>query len=247
MRQVIIIPARYGSTRFPGKPLILINGKPMIQHVYERALSSKIKEIWVATDDERIFKEVLRFGGKALMTAKTHICGTDRVAEATELLGLSPEDIVVNLQGDQPFFPSEYFQLLIEPLLSGKAKMATLATPIKTEEDLYNPNKVKVVLDRKGYALYFSRSLIPYFRPPGEPPLYLKHIGVYAYTKEFLDLFVKLHPGSLELTEKLEQLRALEHGYKIAVNIVPEDVPEVDTPEDLEKLTKLTKLRGISL
>ncbi|QER42051.1 3-deoxy-manno-octulosonate cytidylyltransferase [Thermodesulfobacterium sp. TA1] len=242
MRKVIIIPARYGSTRFPGKPLVYIEGKPMIQHVYERALSSGIKEVWVATDDERILQEVSRFGGKALMTANTHICGTDRIAEASDILGLAPEDIVINLQGDQPFFPAAYFQPLIEPLVSKKAKMTTLATPIKQDEDLTNPNKVKVVLDLQGYALYFSRNLIPYFRPPGEPPLYLKHIGVYAYTKEFLDLFVKLPPGTLELTEKLEQLRALEHGYKIAVSIVSEEVPEIDTPEDLEKLKKIRGL-----
>jgi 3-deoxy-manno-octulosonate cytidylyltransferase (CMP-KDO synthetase) len=240
MRKVIIIPARYGSTRFPGKPLALLWGKTIIRHVYERALASEIEEIYVATDDERIFNEVISFGGKAILTSKEHTCGTERVAEAVNILGLDEEDLIINLQADQPLFPSEYFSLLIKPLLfSSDIHMSTLATPIKNLKDLENPNRVKVVLDKEGRALYFSRSSIPYFVPSGKEPLYLKHIGVYAYTKGFLDKFIHLPPGDLEASEKLEQLRALEYGYKIAVTVVPKEVPEVDTPEDLEYIKTL--------
>lgn len=241
MKVVIIIPARYGSTRFPGKPLALINNKPMIQHVYESALKSDIKDIYVATDDERIYEEVLRFGGKALMTKKYHTCGTERVAEASNILGLSSEDIIINLQGDQPLFPAKYFHLLIEPLKEEIVSMSTLATPFKNSEEINNPNKVKVVVDLRGNALYFSRAPIPYFRPPGELPVYLKHIGVYAYRKKFLDIFVNLPKGKLEEIEKLEQLRVLEHGYSIRVKVVEQDVPEVDTPEDLTRVQEYLK------
>lgn len=238
MRQVIIIPARYGSTRFPGKALIELWGKPLIQHVYERARACGLKEIYVATDDKRIFDTVVNFGGKAVMTGD-HPSGTDRIAEATNILGFDEEDLIINLQGDQPLFPADYLSPLIKPLLfNTEALMATLATPIYKKEDISNPNKVKVVLDKKGWALYFSRSPIPYHRPPGREPLYLKHIGVYVYRKKFLDEFVRLPQGELEQAERLEQLRALENGYKIAVSIVPRDIPEVDTPEDLEYIKK---------
>ncbi len=234
MKQVIIIPARYRSTRFPGKPLVQLWGKPLIQHVYERALKSGLQEVYVATDDKRIFDTVVNFGGKAIMTSHQP-SGTDRVAEAANILGLDEEDIVINLQGDQPLFPEEYFSLLVKPLLLYEdISMATLAVPIQTKQDLENPNKVKVVMDKRGRALYFSRSPIPYFRAPGKEPPYYKHIGVYAYRKGFLDIFVRLAPGVLEEAEKLEQLRALENGYLIAVTLVPRDYPEVDTPEDLE-------------
>ncbi len=242
MRKVIIIPARYGSTRFPGKPLALLWGKPMIYHVYQRAKASDIPEVYVATDDEKIFKEVEAFGGKAIFTSKEHTCGTERVAEAANILGLSEEDLIINLQGDQPLFPSEYFSLLIKPLLfSSDVHISTLATPIINLKDLENPNKVKVVLDKEGRAIYFSRAPIPYFMRSGKEPVYLKHIGVYAYTKGFLDRFIGLPPGDLESSERLEQLRALEYGYKIAVTVVPKDVPEVDTPEDLEYIKTLKK------
>ncbi len=241
MRKVIIIPARYGSTRFPGKPLVNLWGKPLIQWVYERACESGLSEIYVATDDKRIFDVVVGFGGKAVFTGE-HPSGTDRVAEAVNILGFSKEDIIINLQGDQPLFPSEYFHHLVQPLLlDSQIPMATLAVPIRNRADLDNPNKVKVVLDKKGRALYFSRSPIPFFRPPGKEPLYFKHIGVYAYRKGFLDEFVKLPQGDLERAEKLEQLRALEHGYQIAVSLVQDDIPEVDTPEDFEYVKFLTK------
>lgn len=241
MRKVIIIPARFGATRFPGKPLVNLWGKPLIQWVYERACESGLKDIYVATDDKRIFDVVVGFGGKAVFTGE-HPSGTDRVAEAVNILGYSEEDIIINLQGDQPLFPSEYFHHLIKPLLlDSQIPMATLAVPIRNRADLENPNKVKVVLDKKGRALYFSRSPIPFFRPPGKEPIYLKHVGVYAYRKGFLDEFVRLPQGDLEKSEKLEQLRALEHGYSIAVSLVQEDIPEVDTPEDLEYVKFLTR------
>ncbi len=211
----------------------------------KRALKSGLQEIYVATDDKRIFDTVVNFGGKAIMTSHQP-SGTDRVAEAANILGLDEEDIVINLQGDQPLFPEEYFSLLVKPLLFYRdISMATLASPIYNKKDLENPNKVKVVIDKKGRALYFSRSPIPYFRPPGKEPPYYKHIGVYAYRKAFLDIFVRLSPGILEQAEKLEQLRALENGYSIAVTLVPRDYPEIDTPEDLEYIKTHWKEEGL--
>ncbi len=241
MNQIILIPARYSSTRFPGKPLVQLFGKPLIQYVYERALESGIKEIYVVTDDKRIFDTVVAFGGKAIMTGD-HPSGTDRIAEAANILGIDKETIVINLQGDQPLFPPEYFKVLTQPLLiDSEISISTLAVPIYAKSDLENPNKVKVVLDKRGRALYFSRSPIPFFRSPGKEPTYLKHIGVYAYRKKFLDAFVKLPLGDLEQAEKLEQLRALEYGFSIVVSIVPKDVSEVDTPEDLEYIKEYIK------
>jgi len=238
MRIVGIIPARYGSTRFPGKPLAELRGKPLIQHVWERARASRIlDEVVVATDDERILRTVEGFGGRALLTSPEHTCGTERLAEAARLLKLADEDLVVNIQGDQPLVAPEAIEELVRPLLlSSEVPMATLAVPIENPEELTDPNRVKVVVDREGRALYFSRAPIPYFRPPGPAPRYLRHIGLYAYRREFLDIFVKLPPGELERAEKLEQLRALENGYPIAVSITPYECPEVDTPEDLERL-----------
>ncbi|OAG28710.1 3-deoxy-manno-octulosonate cytidylyltransferase [Thermodesulfatator autotrophicus] len=236
-----IIPARYGSTRLPGKPLALIAGRPMIVHVYERARKSKILEkVIVATDDERIKKTVKEAGGEAILTAKNHTCGTERIAEAADILRLSPDDIIVNIQADQPLLEPAVIEELVKPLLlNTDLPMATVAVPIEREEEKHDPNRVKVVLNRKGQAIYFSRSLIPFYRPPGPSPTYLRHIGLYAYRKEFLDTFVRLKPGELEQAEKLEQLRVLEYGYPIAVSITKYDCPEVDTPEDLEKIEKL--------
>ena len=171
------------------------------------------------------------------MTSPNHSCGTERLAEAANLLRLSPEDIVVNIQGDQPFIVPDVIQELVHPLLlRPELPMATVATTLTREEELTDPNRVKVVLNREGLALYFSRAPIPYHRAPGEKPLYLRHIGIYAYRRAFLETFVRLAPGALEQAEKLEQLRALEHGYPIAVSITKYDCPEVDTPEDLERL-----------
>lgn len=238
MRIVGIIPARYGSTRFPGKPLAELWGKPLIEHVYQRAKrSSLLEEVVVATDDERIFRCVEGFGGRVLMTSPQHTCGTERIAEAAGLLGLAPEDLVVNIQGDQPLVAPQVIEELVKPLLlSSEVPMATVAIPVENPEEIHDPHRVKVVLNREGRALYFSRAPIPYLRRPAKAPLYLRHIGLYAYRKGFLDVFVKLPPGALEEAEKLEQLRALENGYPIAVSITRYDCPEVDTPEDLERI-----------
>ncbi len=241
MKIVAIIPARYASERFPGKPLALIKGRPMIQHVYLRAKKSPtLEKVVVATDDERIKRAVEEIGGESLMTSPSHRCGTERIAEAADLLRLSEDDIVVNIQGDQPLLEPVVIEELVRPLLlKSEILMATLAVPIKREEEKDDPNRVKVVLDREGFALYFSRSPIPFHRPPGESPVYLRHIGLYAYRRDFLDVFVRLEPGELEKAEKLEQLRALEYGYRIAVSITKYDFPEVDTPEDLKRVEEL--------
>ncbi len=243
MKIVALIPARFASTRFPGKPLASLKGKPIIQHVYERARQSELlEEVIVATDDERIKQAVEAFGGKALMTSAQHTCGTERIAEAAEILRLAQDDIVVNIQGDQPLFEPAVVEELVRPLLlKAQIPVSTLAVPIKYEEELFDPHRVKVVLNREGLALYFSRSPIPFYRPPGPKPVYLRHIGIYAYRREFLETFVRLAPGELESAEKLEQLRVLEYGYPLAVSITKYDCPEVDTPQDLERLKSLTE------
>ncbi len=241
MRIIGLIPARYASTRFPGKPLASLLGKPMIQHVYERAKAAPLLEqVVVATDDERIKKVVEAFGGEALMTSPEHSCGTERLAEAAEILRLAEDDIVVNIQGDQPLLEPAVIEELVRPLLlNSELPMATVAVPIVREEELNDPNRVKVVLNREGLALYFSRSPIPFYRVPGPKPSYLRHIGLYAYRRDFLETFVRLEPSELEQAEKLEQLRALEYGYPIAVSITKYDCPEVDTPEDLKRVEEL--------
>ncbi len=238
MKIIGIIPARYGSTRFPGKPLAKLKDKPLIQHVYERAKQSKVLEdLIVATDDERIKACVEGFGGKALMTSIHHTCGTERLAEAADILRLSGDDIIVNIQSDQPLIEPPVIEELIRPLLlRADIPMATVAVPIERKEEITDPNRVKVIINKEGLAIYFSRSPIPYHRVPGPKPLYLRHIGIYAYRRSFLETFVRLKPGELEMAEKLEQLRALEYGYPIAVTITKYDCPEVDTPEDLKKL-----------
>ncbi len=240
MRIVGIIPARYGATRFPGKVLAELWGRPIIEHVYERARASSVLEkVVVATDDPRVEEAVRALGGEVLMTSPEHTCGTERVAEAANLLGLSGDDIVVNVQADQPLLAPQVLEELVRPLLlSSDIPMATVAIPVESPEELKDPNRVKVVLDKEGRALYFSRSVIPYFRAPGKAPSYLRHIGIYAYRKEFLDTFVRLPRGELEMAEKLEQLRALENGFPIAVTVTQYDCPEVDTPEDLERIVQ---------
>ncbi len=243
MRIIGLIPARFGSTRFPGKPLALLRGRPMIQHVYERALkASCLDYVAVATDDQRIKACVEAFGGKALMTSPNHSCGTERLAEACDVLQLSKDDLVVNIQGDQPLLAPEVLEELVRPLLLDPSlPMATVAKPFESQEECLNPNRVKVVVNRQGRALYFSRAPIPFYRPPGKRPGYLRHIGIYAYRRAFLDIFVRLPRGKLEQAESLEQLRALEHGYAIAVSLTQYECPEVDTPEDLQKLEKENK------
>lgn len=240
---VAIIPARYHSNRFEGKPLAKILGKPMIQHVYERAKAVPLlARVAVATDDERIADCVRSFGGEVAMTSSQHVSGTDRLAEAAELMGISENDVVVNIQGDQPMFASEIVEQVALPLLDDMTlPMSTLIYRIIRSEEIYDPNHVKTVFDCHGNALYFSRSSIPFQRNPEEPvsPTYYKHLGFYAYRKGFLLTFVGLPEGEWERFEKLEQLRALEYGYKIRVVLTSHDSIEVDTPEDLKRVEEI--------
>jgi 3-deoxy-manno-octulosonate cytidylyltransferase (CMP-KDO synthetase) len=237
MRIVVLIPARYGSTRFPGKPLADLLGKPLIQRVYEQVRQVPgLDGIHVATDDERIRDCVLGFGGEAVMTRPDHPSGSDRLAEAAARLGLAPFDLVVNIQGDQPVFPPKLVAHLAG--LFEKDCSLVMATPARRFTDpavAANPNVVKVVFDHRGRALYFSRSPLPYWRE-GERPYFFRHIGIYVYRVAFLQNFVTLPPGRLEEAEKLEQLRALEYGFPIQVAETTGDTLEVDTPEDLAQV-----------
>jgi 3-deoxy-manno-octulosonate cytidylyltransferase (CMP-KDO synthetase) len=238
---VCIIPSRYESTRFPGKPLADLCGKPMIQHVYERVLRAKsVSFAAVATDDERIFDAVAAFGGRAVMTSPRHRSGTDRIAEAVETMGLRDDDIVVNIQGDQPLFEPVQVDEVVGPLLADAAvSMSTLIYRIVRDEEITHPNAVRVVFDHDQFALYFSRATIPFVRDPGKKVDYFKHHGIYAYRRDFLRTFTALPEGVLERLEALEQLRALEHGYRIKVVVTPHDSVEVDTPEELERVRRL--------
>ncbi len=233
-----IIPARYSSTRLPGKVLLDIAGKPMIQHVYERARkSSALDHLVVATDDDRVWERVRGFGGEVVETSPSHPSGTDRVAEAVRKLGLEDGDWVVNIQADQPLFEPGMIDEIVGPFREDpNLPMAALIYPIHSPEELYNPSVVKVVCDKKGFALYFSRSPIPYVIPPNLPARYYKHIGPYAYRMDFLLKFTQLERGDLERAESLEQLRALENGYRIRMVVTQYDSQEVDTPEDLRKV-----------
>lgn len=236
MRQVAIIPARFASTRLPGKPLAPILGKPLIRWVYEQAQQIPgLDGLFVATDDRRIRDCVRDFGGQALMTRPEHPSGSDRLAEAAGLLGLAPFDLVLNIQGDQPLFPPQVAAQLLQVLKRDCS--AVLATPARRLTDpgaAADPNVVKVVVDHRGRALYFSRSPIPYWRD-GQRPHFFRHIGLYAYRVSFLREFVTLPPGRLEQAEKLEQLRALEYGFPIQVVETAGETLEVDTPEDLAR------------
>ncbi|MBU2227676.1 MAG: 3-deoxy-manno-octulosonate cytidylyltransferase [Proteobacteria bacterium] len=238
---VCIIPSRYESTRFPGKPLADLCGKPMLQHVYERVLRAKaVSFAAVATDDERIFRAVEAFGGRAVMTSPRHRSGTDRIAEAVDSLNLKDDAIVVNIQGDQPLFEPAQVDEVVGPLFEDASiPMSTLIYRIVREEEIAHPNAVKVVFDAKGFALYFSRATIPFVRDPGTRADYYKHHGIYAYRRDFLRTFTALPEGVLERLEALEQLRALEHGYRIRVVVTPHDSVEVDTPAELDRVRRL--------
>lgn len=246
-----LIPARYRATRLPGKVLLNIAGKPMIQHVYERACQAAVlDEVIIATDDERILRVVQRFGGRAVMTRPDHASGTDRIAEVVRSL---PCALVVNIQGDEPMIPPTAIDAAVQPLLDDPdVAMATLATDITTREEHHDPAAVKVVVDAQGWALYFSRAPIPFFRlDPGqaEPDhprrhprsglLPLKHIGLYVYRRDTLLWFASLPPSPLEQTEGLEQLRALDAGCRIKVSRVDYSPVSVDTPADLERVRRL--------
>lgn len=247
MTSVGVIPARYGSSRFPGKALALLAGKPMIQWVYEQSLrSSRLTDIIVATDDERIRRTVLGFGGNVRMTSPHHRSGTDRVAEVARSI---PCDIVVNIQGDQPFIAPEMVDEVVEALQTDSAlPMATLMHPIRNPEDFDSPGVVKVVTDLRGDALYFSRSRIPASEVGASVPLF-EHIGLYAYRREFLLKLAMLEPTPLESCESLEQLRVLEHGFRLrVVKTRCQDTElagfSVDTPEDLARAQRMLAARG---
>ncbi len=230
-KTAVIIPARYASTRFPGKPLAKLNGKPMIQHVVEKAQGSRADLVLVATDDERIRKVVEDFGGRAVMTAVSHPSGTDRIEEAVRLCR-EEVGIVINVQGDEPLIPTSVIDELIEVMKTHpEIEMATVAVPGHRES--MTENNVKVVFGADHFALYFSRSMIPFCRAGGVPaPVYL-HWGIYAYRRSVLERFVKLPVGVLENSEKLEQLRALENGIRIYVQVSNLESIGVDTPDDL--------------
>jgi 3-deoxy-manno-octulosonate cytidylyltransferase (CMP-KDO synthetase) len=247
----VIIPARYASTRFPGKPLVDINGKPMVQHVYERAIESGASKVIVATDDARIAKVVSDFGGQYCMTGSHHESGTERLAEVIDMEGMLAHELVVNVQGDEPFIPAVNIQQVAENLYHHQqAEMATLAVRINDVEEAFNPNVVKVVTDKQGFAMYFSRATIPYDRSRfldeeiideiGD--YYLRHIGIYAYRAGFIKQYVSMSPSGIEQIESLEQLRVLWHGEKIHVDIARETPPAgIDTPEDLERILALQR------
>jgi len=238
MNVVCIIPSRYESSRFPGKPLADLCGKPMIQHVYERVLMAHtVSYAAVATDDERIYAAVLKFGGHAVMTSTWHRSGTDRIAEAISKLDHPDVGIVVNIQGDQPLFEPVQVDEVVKPLLDDPAvPMSTLIYKIQRDEEITHPNAVKVVFDHNDFAIYFSRATIPYVRDRENKASYYKHHGIYAYRRDFLDIFTRLPESVLEKLEALEQLRALEHGYRIKVVETLYDSVEVDTPQELERV-----------
>jgi 3-deoxy-manno-octulosonate cytidylyltransferase (CMP-KDO synthetase) len=227
-----IIPARYASTRFPGKPLALIHNKPMIQHVYERCKEADLEDVYVATDDDRIKKVIEDFGGKVIMTNPQHASGTDRCAEAARILYLKDDDIIINIQGDEPFIRKEEINLLAHLMENQEVQIATLVKPITLVEELNNPNKVKVVFTDSNKALYFSRSPIPHTAHRPLPTAH-KHLGIYAYRNRILQAITHLPVSSLEETEKLEQLRWLQNDYTIHVQTCHHESIAVDTPEDL--------------
>jgi 3-deoxy-manno-octulosonate cytidylyltransferase (CMP-KDO synthetase) len=243
MKIVAIIPCRYDSARFQGKPLTPILGKPMIQWVYERAKQADIlSHVVVATDDDRIYRCVEGFGGRVLMTAQTHRSGSDRAAEAAGKLDLDSEDIVINIQGDQPAFDPRCLSEVVSPLLEDPAvHMTTLIYKIQDPDEIKDPTCVTCVFDSENYALYFSRSPIPFGANDSAPFDLFKHIGVYAFRKHFLDHFASLPQGVLEAVEKLEQLRPIEHGFRIKVVETRYDSIEVDTPLHVQKAEEILR------
>ncbi|HPE40641.1 MAG TPA: 3-deoxy-manno-octulosonate cytidylyltransferase [Bacteroidales bacterium] len=238
MKKIGIIPARYGSSRFPGKPLVDISGKPMIQHVFERAMESSLDEIYVATDDQRIVDRVIAFDGNVLLTSPNHPSGTDRCGEASIKLHLDDHDIIVNIQGDEPFIQKEQIDALVALFDQPDVEIATLVKPFDNPLDAQNPNKVKVVFSNQHKALYFSRSPIPYPRD-SEEITYYKHLGIYAYRYQTLKKLITLPISSLEKVEKLEQLRWLENNFSIFVAITDHESIAIDTPEDMHKIHNL--------
>lgn len=242
MKFIGIIPARYASTRFPGKPLADLHGKPMIQRVYEQ-VQNVLDQVVVATDDEKIENAVIAFGGNVIMTSDQHTSGTDRCYEAFCKAG-SGYDTIINIQGDEPFIRPEQIELLKNCFADPHTQIATLVKPFHPEDDfetvLFNPNSPKVVMNKNNEAMYFSRSVIPYFRGKHHTEwlgnhTYYKHIGLYGYRADILKEITSLPPSSLEIAESLEQLRWLENGYRIKVGITNVETIGIDTPEDMEK------------
>lgn len=242
MNFIAIIPARYQSTRFPGKPLALLGNRPIIRHVYENA-RAVLEHVWVATDDERIAEVVKGFGGKVVMTRNDHQSGTDRCAEAALKIPVD-FDVVINIQGDEPFVRREQLEALKGCFADPQTQIATLIKKAENEAELFNPNRPKVVVDKQHHALLFSRSAIPFIRGKeqgewlGAHPFYC-HLGMYAYRKNILPEITKLSPSALELAESLEQLRWIENGYKIKTAVTAFESIGIDTPEDLEAAEKL--------
>jgi len=242
-----IIPARYASTRFPGKPLIDILGKSMIQRVYEQAKkSTMLTDVYVATDDERIYKHVEEFGGKAVYTKEEHPSGTDRCFEALQTIGKN-YDYIINIQGDEPFIDPSQIDLLCN-VCDGNTELATLMIPVDSHEVLFDMGEVKITLNQNMEALYFSRMVIPFIK--GKPQEewhkhhnYFRHVGMYAYRKDVLEKVTQLKPSSLEIAESLEQLRWLENGFKVKCAITQFDSHCIDTPEDIEKVIRLMNIK----
>ena len=238
MKFIAIIPARYASTRFPGKPLAILGGKPVIQRVYEQA-ATVLEEAYVATDDERILQCVEQFGGSAVMTRSDHKCGTDRIEEAAEKIG-TDADVIINIQGDEPFIHPSQIKTLMGLFDNNETQIGTLGKRFDSMEAANNPNSPKIVTDLQGFALYFSRSVIPFIRGQEQQAWlqhfpYLKHLGLYAYRREVLRQVTQLPQSPLEIAESLEQLRWLENGYRIRVGLTDVETVGIDTPEDLQR------------
>lgn len=244
MKFIGIIPARYASTRFPGKPLALLGGKPVIQHVYEK-VAAVLEAAYVATDDERIYDAVKSFGGQVVMTRTDHKSGTDRIEEAIEKIG-GEWDVVVNVQGDEPFVAKSQLDTICHCFDDPTTQIATLGKPFESMEAVQNPNSPKIVVDNMGFAMYFSRSVIPYVRGKEESSWlthfpFLKHLGIYAYRKDVLRQVTQLPQSSLEIAESLEQLRWLQNGFKIKVGTTDVETVGIDTPQDLERAEEFLK------
>ena len=245
MKVVGIIPARYNSTRFPGKPLAMIKGKTMIQRVCEQAWKSKLDAVVVATDDIRIADEVLKFGGKYVMTDPRHQSGTDRCCEAVQMLE-EQYDAVINIQGDEPFIDPRHIDLLVDMISRDDTQLASLVKRVEEAEDLFGSSKVKVVMDKTGKALYFSRNPIPFMQNVAhekwlQKGRFYQHIGIYAYKTETLHQIAKMQPSALEQAESLEQLRWLENGLSIRMAVVAGESISIDTPDDLARAREMAQ------
>jgi 3-deoxy-manno-octulosonate cytidylyltransferase (CMP-KDO synthetase) len=245
MKTIGIIPARYASSRFPGKPLVDIRGKSMIQRVYEQAMKAqKLSKVIVATDDKRIYDHVKSFGGNVEMTSSTHESGTDRISEVMDSEMFNGWNVAINIQGDEPFIDPSQIDALAGCFDNGDVQIATLAIPLKSEQELFSENVPKVVISRFGEALYFSRHPLPFFRGLDKDKWvtthqYYKHIGIYAFRTGVLRKLTEMERSPLEIAESLEQLRWMENGYRIKVQLTEHESFSVDVPEDLEKLSKL--------